>query len=63
MSDPFNEGPAAAGARRKRSLAIALALVAFVVIVFGVTLVQLSRRPDDAPPPRVFGAAPVTEVA
>jgi hypothetical protein len=40
--DPFGEGPEAAKARRNRSLAIAAALVAFIVIVFVVTLLKLS---------------------
>jgi hypothetical protein len=41
-NDPFGEGPAAAKARRKRSLGIALALVAFVVIVFIVSIIKLA---------------------
>ena len=44
MSDPFREGPGAAEARRKRSLAIALGLVGFILLVFAVTLVQFGRN-------------------
>ena len=44
MSDPFQEGPSAAAARRKRSLAIALGLVGFILLVFAVTLVQFGRN-------------------
>jgi hypothetical protein len=40
--DPFGEGEAAARARRSRSLAIALGLLAFVALVFVVTLLKLS---------------------
>jgi hypothetical protein len=40
--DPFGEGVQAAAARRKRSLAIALALVGFVALIFIVTLIRLS---------------------
>lgn len=35
--------PDEAAARRKRNVAIAVALVAFAVIVFAVTLVQMGR--------------------
>lgn len=44
MSDPWNEGEKAAKARRGRSLAIALGLVAFVVLVFVITVVKLSAN-------------------
>ena len=44
MSDPLQEGAAAVKARKKRSLAIALGLVAFVALVFAVTLVQFGRN-------------------
>ena len=44
MSDPFKEGTAAAQARRKRSLAIALGLVLFIALVFAVTLAQFGRN-------------------
>ena len=40
-SNPFGEPQAAAKARRSRNLAIALGLVAFVVLVFVVTLLKL----------------------
>ena len=40
--DPFGEGPAAARARRLRSLGIALALVAFVGLVFVVSVIKMA---------------------
>jgi hypothetical protein len=40
--DPFGEGPEAAKARRSRSLAIALGLMAFIALVFVVTMIKLS---------------------
>ena len=40
--DPFREGPAASRARRMRSLGIALALAAFVAIVFVVSIIKLA---------------------
>ena len=40
--DPFGEGPVAARARRMRSLGIALALVAFVLVVFVVSMIKLA---------------------
>jgi hypothetical protein len=40
--NPFGEDEAAARARRSRSLAIALGLLAFVALVFVVTLLKLS---------------------
>jgi hypothetical protein len=40
--DPFGEGPEAAKARRSRNVAIALGLVAFIALVFAITLVKLS---------------------
>ena len=40
--DPFNEGAAAARARRLRSLGIALSLVTFIAIVFVVSIIKLS---------------------
>ena len=43
-SDPFREGPDAARARKRRSLAIALGLVAFALIVFLVTAVRLTQN-------------------
>jgi hypothetical protein len=39
--NPFNESPEAAQARRRRSLFLALGLVAFIIIVFIVTIVKL----------------------
>lgn len=42
--DPFREGQQAARARRGRSLAIAGALILFVVLVFVVTLLRLSAN-------------------
>jgi hypothetical protein len=41
MSDPYNEGPDAKKARGRRNLMLAAALVAFVIIVFVVTIVRL----------------------
>jgi hypothetical protein len=46
VRDPFGEGPAAAKARRKRSLGIALLLVGFVVLLFSVTLVRYDQNRD-----------------
>lgn len=53
--DPFNEGALAAGARQRRNLAIALMLVLFAALIFGVTAVRLvqnvnSRAPTAAQP-------------
>jgi hypothetical protein len=42
--DPFGEGPVAAKARRQRSLFIALALGAFVVLVFVNSLLKLAAH-------------------
>ncbi|MGH6987981.1 MAG: hypothetical protein ACRED9_14230 [Caulobacteraceae bacterium] len=41
MSDPKGEDPAAARARRARNIAIAIALFAFVAVVFAVTIAKL----------------------
>ena len=41
MSDPSREGADFAKARRGRNIAIALALVIFVILVFVVTLVNM----------------------
>ena len=49
-NDPFNEGPEAARARRLRSIALALGLVVFVVLVFVVTLVHLGGAGVSRPP-------------
>lgn len=43
-ADPFREGAAAAKARRVRSLVIALALVAFVILVFVTTIIRLASH-------------------
>jgi hypothetical protein len=40
--DPFNEGPEAARARKRRSIAIAVGLLAFMVLVFWVTILKMS---------------------
>ena len=39
--NPFGESDVAALARRRRSIALGLGLVAFVIIIFIVTLVKL----------------------
>jgi hypothetical protein len=39
--NPFGESPAAASARLRRNLVLALGLVAFVILIFVVTLVKL----------------------
>jgi hypothetical protein len=44
MSDPNSESEAFAKARRGRNIAIAVGLVAFVVLVFVVTLVRLGAN-------------------
>jgi hypothetical protein len=44
VSDPFHEGQAAAKARRTRSLVIALGLIAFVLIVFAVTIAKMGAN-------------------
>jgi t-SNARE complex subunit (syntaxin) len=41
MSEPRREDPEAARARRGRNIAIAVGLVAFVIIVYVVTVVRL----------------------
>ena len=41
--DPFGEGPEAARARRNRSLAIASGLVAFIALVFVISLIKMSN--------------------
>jgi hypothetical protein len=48
MSDPKAEDALAARARRGRNIALGLALAAFVVIVFVVTIVRLGA--NVAPP-------------
>jgi hypothetical protein len=42
--NPFGETPEALRHRKARSLAIALGLVAFVVLVFVVTILKLSNH-------------------
>jgi len=42
VSDPNDEDPAAARARRGRNLLLAAALLGFVVIVFLVTIAKIS---------------------
>jgi hypothetical protein len=44
MSDPYNEGPEAQAARSRRNWVVAGALIAFVIIVFIVTIVHLGGR-------------------
>ena len=39
--DPFREGPAAARARRLRSLGLALLLAAFAALIFVVAVVRM----------------------
>jgi hypothetical protein len=41
MNPPVRESDEAAKARRRRSIAIALALGAFVILVFAVTLARM----------------------
>jgi hypothetical protein len=40
--DPFQEGAAAARARRRRSLGIALALLGFVALIFIVSMFKIA---------------------
>ncbi len=44
MSDPKDETPAAARARRGRNLLLAGALLAFVALVFVITIVKISAN-------------------
>jgi hypothetical protein len=39
--NPFNESDTAAAARRRRSWFLALGLIAFVILIFVVTMVKL----------------------
>jgi flagellar basal body-associated protein FliL len=48
--DPYGEGAVAAKARRMRSIMIAVALVAFVIVVFAVTMLKLSANALHAVP-------------
>ena len=59
-SDPFNEGPVAAKARRRRNYAIALALIGFFLLVFVTTAVRLRQNIQAQSP---TGAAPATAAA
>ena len=47
MSDPLSENEAARKARRGRNIALALGLVAFVVLVFIVTIARLGGHVAD----------------
>ena len=49
--DPFGEGPVAAQARRRRNLAIALGLVAFIVNVFATTMIRTGQNSAAGAPP------------
>jgi hypothetical protein len=49
MSDPSGEGEDFAKARRGRNIAIALGLIAFVVLVFVVTVVRLGGSVANRP--------------
>jgi hypothetical protein len=40
--DPFQEGAAASRARRRRSLGIAVALLAFVALIFVVSMMKIA---------------------
>lgn len=44
MTSPFPESQEAAKARRRRSLAIAVALGAFVILVFAITLARMGSH-------------------
>jgi hypothetical protein len=49
MSDPSHEGEDFAKARRGRNIALAIGLVAFVIIVFVVTVVRLGGSVANRP--------------
>ncbi len=49
MSDPNREDDAAAKARRGRNVAIALGLVAFVILVYVVTVVRMGGSVANRP--------------
>ena len=49
MSDPNREDEAAAKARRGRNIAIAVGLVAFVVLVYVVTIVRMGANVSTRP--------------
>jgi hypothetical protein len=40
--DPFGEGPKGANARRMRSIAMAVAMLAFVALIFAVSVLRMS---------------------
>ncbi len=42
MSNPYNESPEAARARRGRNWVLAVALLAFVALVFAITVAKIS---------------------
>ena len=44
MSDPYNESPEAARARRGRNWLLAIALLAFVGLVFAITVAKISSH-------------------
>ena len=46
--NPFNESDEAAKARRLRSIAIAVALAGFVILVFVVTITRLGGHVADS---------------
>lgn len=49
MSDPARESEAERKARNGRNIALALGLVAFVILVFIVTIVRLGGNVADRP--------------
>ena len=49
MSDPTREDETAAKARRARNVALALGLVAFVVLIFVVTVVRMGGSVAERP--------------
>ena len=49
MSDPSREGADFAKARRGRNIAIAVGLVAFVILVFVVTVVRMGASVASRP--------------
>ena len=49
MSDPSREGAEFAKARRGRNIALALGLIAFVIIVFVVTVVRMGGSVANRP--------------
>ncbi len=54
--DPFNEGPEAAGARKRRSLAIALLCVLFAALIFTITAVRLLQNISQGSAPEAAAA-------